>query len=129
MVERKAGLNVGNGEVLNLHVGRLTAGVRAVLRVAAETAQVRGWQLYLVGGGVRDLLRSSGDDIGLTIATNPAPRRPPDKAASLSPAQSQPPPSAPLSPLPSTVPHPDSTLRHSPRSASPFAQPCSIVPH
>ena len=66
MVERKAGPNVGNGEVLNLDVGRLTAGVRAVLRVAAETAQARGWQLYLVGGGVRDLLRSSGDEIGLT---------------------------------------------------------------
>ena len=66
MVEQKAGLNVGNGEALSLDVGRLTAGVREVLRVAAKTAQVRGWQLYLVGGGVRDLLRSSGDEIRLT---------------------------------------------------------------
>ena len=64
MVERKAGPNMGNDAALSLDVGRLTAGVREVLRVAAETAQVRGWQLYLVGGGVRDLLRSEERRVG-----------------------------------------------------------------
>ena len=66
MVERKAELKMGNGAALSVDVGRLTARVREVLTVATRAAQKNGWQLYLVGGGVRDLLRMEGGDIGLT---------------------------------------------------------------
>ena len=66
MVELKTELNVRNGAALSVDVGRLAAGVREVLKVATTAAQAKGWQLYLVGGGVRDLLRLEGDDIGLT---------------------------------------------------------------
>ena len=66
MVELEAGLNVGNRTELSVEVGRLAAGVREVLNVAAKAAQEKGWQLYLVGGGVRVLLRLEGDGIGLT---------------------------------------------------------------
>ena len=55
-----------NGAVLSVDVGRLTARVQEVLSVATRAAQENGWQLYLVGGGVRDLLRGEGGDIGLT---------------------------------------------------------------
>jgi tRNA nucleotidyltransferase (CCA-adding enzyme) len=37
-------------------LSRLTPPLRQLLDRAAQLAQARGWQLYLVGGGVRDLL-------------------------------------------------------------------------
>ena len=66
MVELEAGLKIENEAAGCVNVDRLAAGVREVLSVATKAAQAKGWQLYLVGGGVRDLLRLDGDDIGLT---------------------------------------------------------------
>ncbi len=40
---------------------RLVAPLRAVLTIAVAVAESQGWQLYLVGGGVRDLLLAVGD--------------------------------------------------------------------
>ncbi len=37
-------------------IARLVAPLRAVLAIAVAAAEREGWQLYLVGGGVRDLL-------------------------------------------------------------------------
>jgi tRNA nucleotidyltransferase (CCA-adding enzyme) len=51
---------------LRVDVGRLTSAVREVLAIATQVAQEKGWQLYLVGGGVRDLLRSEENGILLT---------------------------------------------------------------
>jgi tRNA nucleotidyltransferase (CCA-adding enzyme) len=42
-------------------IGRLAAPLQELLAIAAQQAQARGWQLYLVGGGVRDLLLATGD--------------------------------------------------------------------
>ncbi len=39
-----------------LSIARLVAPLRAVLAIAVAAAEREGWQLYLVGGGVRDLL-------------------------------------------------------------------------
>jgi tRNA nucleotidyltransferase (CCA-adding enzyme) len=41
----------------------LTPQLQQLLEVAAKLAQSRGWQLYLVGGAVRDLLLADSDDI------------------------------------------------------------------
>jgi tRNA nucleotidyltransferase (CCA-adding enzyme) len=41
----------------------LTPPLQQLLEVAAKLAQTRGWQLYLVGGAVRDLLLAESDDI------------------------------------------------------------------
>jgi tRNA nucleotidyltransferase (CCA-adding enzyme) len=41
---------------------RLTVPLWEVLNTAAKQAEQRGWQLYLVGGAVRDLLLSDEDD-------------------------------------------------------------------
>ncbi len=51
---------------LRVDLGRLTGPVREVLAIASQAAQEKGWQLYLVGGGVRDLLRSEDNGIRLT---------------------------------------------------------------
>ncbi|HEY9648911.1 MAG TPA: CBS domain-containing protein, partial [Chroococcidiopsis sp.] len=42
---------------------RLTPSLWQVLAIAAEAAEQRGWQLYLVGGAVRDLLLAGPDSI------------------------------------------------------------------
>ncbi len=41
---------------------RLALPLRQILGLAADKAAERGWQLYLVGGGVRDLLLATGDE-------------------------------------------------------------------
>ncbi len=43
-------------------IERLAAPLQELLAIAAQKAEASGWQLYLVGGGVRDLLLSQGDD-------------------------------------------------------------------
>ncbi len=43
-------------------IGRLATPLQELLAIAAQKAEARGWQLYLVGGGVRDLLLATGDD-------------------------------------------------------------------
>jgi tRNA nucleotidyltransferase (CCA-adding enzyme) len=40
---------------------RLDLNLQALLTIARTQAEARGWQLYLVGGGVRDLLLATGD--------------------------------------------------------------------
>jgi tRNA nucleotidyltransferase (CCA-adding enzyme) len=42
-------------------IGRLAAPLQDLLAIAAQQAEARGWQLYLVGGGVRDLWLATGD--------------------------------------------------------------------
>jgi tRNA nucleotidyltransferase (CCA-adding enzyme) len=42
-------------------IGRLAAPLQELLAIAAQKAAARGWHLYLVGGGVRDLLLATGD--------------------------------------------------------------------
>ncbi|NJO40140.1 MAG: CBS domain-containing protein [Cyanobacteria bacterium CRU_2_1] len=42
---------------------RLTLPLWEVLMIAAEQAEQRGWQLYVVGGAVRDLLLADPDDV------------------------------------------------------------------
>jgi tRNA nucleotidyltransferase (CCA-adding enzyme) len=39
-----------------VNIQSLTPAIQEILAIAAEAAQSRGWHLYLVGGGVRDLL-------------------------------------------------------------------------
>ncbi len=41
----------------------LAQNLRQILREAAAAAQQRGWQLYLVGGAVRDLLLAPADEV------------------------------------------------------------------
>lgn len=41
---------------------RLLSSIQQVLEEAAQQAEQRGWQLYLVGGAVRDLLLAKPDD-------------------------------------------------------------------
>ncbi len=41
-------------------IERLVAPLRAVLSIAIAAAEAEGWQLYLVGGGVRDLILAEG---------------------------------------------------------------------
>lgn len=41
-------------------IERLAASLQEILAIAAATAESQGWQLYLVGGGVRDLMRATG---------------------------------------------------------------------
>jgi tRNA nucleotidyltransferase (CCA-adding enzyme) len=49
------------GQPLALSIGRLAPPLQELLAIAAQKAQARGWHLYLVGGGVRDLLLATGD--------------------------------------------------------------------
>jgi tRNA nucleotidyltransferase (CCA-adding enzyme) len=43
-------------------IARLAQPLQDLLTIAAQKAQERGWHLYLVGGGVRDLLLATGDE-------------------------------------------------------------------
>lgn len=43
-------------------IDRLAPPLQDLLAIAAQKAQERGWHLYLVGGGVRDLLLATGDE-------------------------------------------------------------------
>jgi tRNA nucleotidyltransferase (CCA-adding enzyme) len=43
-------------------IEQLAAPLQELLAIAAQKAQARGWHLYLVGGGVRDLLLATGDE-------------------------------------------------------------------
>jgi tRNA nucleotidyltransferase (CCA-adding enzyme) len=43
-------------------IDRLAPALQTLLAIATQAAVSRGWQLYLVGGGVRDLLLATGDD-------------------------------------------------------------------
>jgi tRNA nucleotidyltransferase (CCA-adding enzyme) len=55
---------VGDTETMRplaLSLDRLAEPLQALLLIAAQQAHQRGWHLYLVGGGVRDLLLSQGD--------------------------------------------------------------------
>ncbi len=54
----------GSSEVRRLmpSLDRLAEPLQELLAIAAQKAQERGWHLYLVGGGVRDLLLSQGDE-------------------------------------------------------------------
>ncbi|MEG5160997.1 CBS domain-containing protein [Microcoleus sp. AT3-A2] len=45
---------------------RISAELWQLLSIAANIAQNRGWQLYLVGGAVRDLLLATDDTLALT---------------------------------------------------------------
>ena len=45
---------------------RISPELWQLLSIAANIAQNRGWQLYLVGGAVRDLLLAADDTVGLT---------------------------------------------------------------
>ena len=45
----------------------LPLALRAIWRSAAQCAIDRGWDLYLVGGAVRDLLRQSSPDLALVL--------------------------------------------------------------
>jgi tRNA nucleotidyltransferase (CCA-adding enzyme) len=42
-------------------IERLAPNLQTLLTIAAQQAAARGWQLYLVGGGVRDLLLATGE--------------------------------------------------------------------
>jgi tRNA nucleotidyltransferase (CCA-adding enzyme) len=44
-----------------LRLDRLAPPLQQILAIAAEQAEQRGWHLYLVGGGVRDLLLANSD--------------------------------------------------------------------
>jgi len=50
------------GTVRELLQDRLTPPLWELLHKIAELAQKRGWQIYLVGGGVRDLLLADADE-------------------------------------------------------------------
>jgi tRNA nucleotidyltransferase (CCA-adding enzyme) len=51
----------------SVSIDRLVAPLRAVLTIAVAAAQAQGWQLYLVGGGVRDLLLAGdGEPVSLS---------------------------------------------------------------
>ena len=43
-------------------IERLAASLQEILAIAVATAESQGWHLYLVGGGVRDLMRATGSD-------------------------------------------------------------------
>jgi tRNA nucleotidyltransferase (CCA-adding enzyme) len=45
----------------------LPPALRSIWRSAAQCAIDRGWDLYLVGGAVRDLLRHDSNDLALTL--------------------------------------------------------------
>ncbi|MEG4623618.1 CBS domain-containing protein [Microcoleus sp. w1-18aA5] len=45
---------------------RISAELWQLLSIAANIAQNRGWQLYIVGGAVRDLLLATDDTLALT---------------------------------------------------------------
>ncbi len=47
-------------------IDRLASPLRVVLTIAVAAAELEGWQVYLVGGGVRDLMLTSGEAIGLS---------------------------------------------------------------
>jgi tRNA nucleotidyltransferase (CCA-adding enzyme) len=42
-------------------IDRLVPALQTLLAIATQAAASRGWQLYLVGGGVRDLLLATGE--------------------------------------------------------------------
>ena len=42
-------------------IERLTASLQKILAIAVTAAEAEGWHLYLVGGGVRDLMRKGGE--------------------------------------------------------------------
>ena len=42
-------------------IERLAASLQEVLAIAVMAAEAEGWHLYLVGGGVRDLMRKGGE--------------------------------------------------------------------
>jgi tRNA nucleotidyltransferase (CCA-adding enzyme) len=44
-----------------INIQSLTPAIQEILAIAVAAAQSRGWHLYLVGGGVRDLLLASGN--------------------------------------------------------------------
>ena len=49
-------------DLLPIYRDRLASSIWQLLTKAAEAAQKRGWHLYLVGGGVRDLLLTKSED-------------------------------------------------------------------
>jgi tRNA nucleotidyltransferase (CCA-adding enzyme) len=49
-------------EIAKPSLTRLAKPLQDLLSIIAEKAQERGWHLYLVGGGVRDLLLATGDE-------------------------------------------------------------------
>jgi tRNA nucleotidyltransferase (CCA-adding enzyme) len=55
------GRSPGRSHTARLDLGRLTPPLQKILAIASEQAQQRGWHLYLVGGGVRDLLLAEPD--------------------------------------------------------------------
>ncbi len=42
-------------------IERLAASLQEILTIAVMAAEAEGWHLYLVGGGVRDLMRATGN--------------------------------------------------------------------
>jgi tRNA nucleotidyltransferase (CCA-adding enzyme) len=42
-------------------IERLEASLQEILAIAVTAAEAEGWHLYLVGGGVRDLMRATGN--------------------------------------------------------------------
>ena len=73
-------------------LSRLTPPLRQLLDRAAALAQARGWQLYLVGGGVRDLLLSDAaqalhlSDLDLVVDGCHQPRaNPPEASEAIAP--------------------------------------------
>lgn len=65
-VENQAGQGFIIERLNGCLIERLAAPLQAVLAIAVAAAEQEEWQLYLVGGGVRDLLLATGDGITLS---------------------------------------------------------------
>jgi tRNA nucleotidyltransferase (CCA-adding enzyme) len=53
-------------QVASSLLDRLTPELKQLITTVADAAEQRGWQLYIVGGAVRDLLLSQGVEVGLS---------------------------------------------------------------